>query len=323
MKITTFPRFHITLIGMNAGGYRINGGIGFAVKRPSLEIQINPSTDLYILDSRQYPLSQDALLRLTATINKVIETYKLKKNIALQITGEARTHHGFGTGTAIRLAAIEGLFLINKQRYSLNSIIETSGRGKTSGIGIHTYFKGGLVFDLGHKQNKEIQLPSNQREDLPELPLLLQQINMPQWEIGICIPHSIEAINESDERKLFEETCPVKPDEVYKTLYHATFGLYSAVLENDLDIFCTALISIQSCAWKSAERGLYGKKLLDIETSLYKCGASAVGLSSVGPSLFFFAKDMDKTQKKMKEKYIGCELISTYPCNSGRIIEDD
>lgn len=322
MRIIAFPRFHITLIGMNDDGYRINGGIGFAVRQPLLEIQFAPSKRLQVSDLREYPLSKDGLVRLSTTINSVVETYNFKKNVSLQISGGTRTHYGFGTGTAIRLAALEGLFLVNEHIYTPNKIVELSGRGKTSGIGVHTYFKGGLVFDLGHKQNKQVHLPSSQREEQKEQPLLLRQTNMPMWKIGICIPRDFESITESQESKLFEETCPIKSDEVFKTLYHAVFGVCSAVLENDLNTFCEALISIQNCAWKSAERSLYGKKLLSIEKALYENGAGAVGLSSLGPSLFFFGKDMEKIRSGMKRTSINCELIITDPANSGRIIHD-
>lgn len=322
MKIITFPRFHITLIGMDENGYRINGGIGFSVQNPSLEIQIEPSQNLNILDTRVNPLDESGLLRLSATIDNAIKAYSLKKNITLHISGDVRTHYGFGTGTAIRLAALEGLFLINEHFYTPTKIVELSGRGKTSGIGIHTYFNGGLVFDLGHKQNKQIHLPSSQREDQGELPLLFQQINMPEWKVGICIPQDIESLSESQERKFFEETCPITSQEVFKTLYQVVFGVFSAVLEKDLNTFCDALVSIQNCAWKSAERSLYGDKLLSIEKALYEKGASAVGLSSLGPSLFFFGNDIEKIQTGMNEIDINCNLILTRPSNSGRIIQD-
>lgn len=36
VKITAFPRIHISLIGMNANGHRINGGAGFAINSPEL-----------------------------------------------------------------------------------------------------------------------------------------------------------------------------------------------------------------------------------------------------------------------------------------------
>ena len=34
ITITTHPRIHITLIGMNNNGYRRHGGIGFSISDP-------------------------------------------------------------------------------------------------------------------------------------------------------------------------------------------------------------------------------------------------------------------------------------------------
>jgi beta-ribofuranosylaminobenzene 5'-phosphate synthase len=322
MIITAYPRLHITLIGMNQGGYRINGGIGFTIEQPNLRLKITQSPDFQVLDTRERPLSEDGIHRLVSTIENVMALYKFRSNIKIEISGDVKTHFGFGTGTAIRLASLEGLFIVNNQEYTPTLLRKLSGRGGTSGIGIHTYFHGGLVFDLGHRPNLQRFKPSGFVEDLKETPLLLQQFEMPEWNIGICIPQDTKPKSELEEKKLFETTCPIPTEEAYKTLYHVTFGLCSAVLENDMDTFCKALISIQSCAWKLAERGLYGTELLDIEKALYQSGVSAVGLSSLGPCLYFFGREIEKIKSSMQKKRMRCELLITRPINNGRLIEN-
>ncbi len=322
MIITAYPRLHITLIGMNQGGYRINGGIGFAIEQPNLKLTITRSRDFQIVDTRERPLSAEGIYRLQGTIEDVIRLYRFRSNIRIEISGNAKTHFGFGTGTAIRLASLEGLFIINDHEYTPTILRQLSGRGGTSGIGVHTYFQGGMIFDLGHRRQHQEFKPSSFAEDLKEIPLLLQKFEMPQWDVGICIPQDINPKNELEEKLLFESSCPIPSEEAYRTLYHVTFGLCSSILESDLDTFSKALASIQSCAWKSAERELYGNELLEIEKALYESGASAVGLSSIGPCLFYFGKELERIKDNMQKKRMKCELLITRPINNGRLIEN-
>lgn len=305
---------------MGRKGYRINGGVGFAVEGPGIEIIAKQSSSLRIYDKRNNPFSKNGLLRLGSVIDSTQQQYKFCKSIRIEISGAAKTHFGFGTGTAVRLACLEALFIVNDQKYSPTLLRQLSGRGGTSGIGVYTYFRGGIVFDLGHRQNEKPVQPSNLREAVGEIPLLLQQVKMPAWDIGICIPTNIRHKSEKEEKEFFLKTCPITNSEVYKTLYHTTYGLQAAVLEGDQNTFGKAVTAIQNCAWKSAERQLYGAKLADIETVLYKCGASAVGMSSLGPALFFLAENVAQVMTEIKRQRAKCELLITRPSNQGRIL---
>jgi beta-ribofuranosylaminobenzene 5'-phosphate synthase len=306
---------------MDEGGYRINGGVGFSISHPTLTLEIASASSFRIKDLRKFPLSLVGVQRLSTIIQDIIDSLNFKNSISLEISGDARTHFGFGTGTAIRLASIEALFIVNAQPYTQIDIMQCSRRGKTSGIGINTYFHGGFIFDVGHKDSLCL-LPSNQKEDVEGLPLVLRRSEMPPWQIGICIPQNISPKTEKEEQKLFSDTCPISTEDVHKTLYHTTYGLTSAVLENDSATFSEAIKSIQKCAWKSAERALYNETLFEIENFLYENGASAVGLTSLGPTLFFFGNDIEKIKERVDGATFGCEVIISTPMNHGRKIEN-
>ena len=46
LKIKAFPRIHISLIGMNNDGYRLNGGIGFSIASPILDMSFEQSDSI-------------------------------------------------------------------------------------------------------------------------------------------------------------------------------------------------------------------------------------------------------------------------------------
>ncbi len=307
---------------MNRGEYRINGGVGFAIKEPSIQFEFQKCHIFKIIDERKKGIALEEIDRLVSVLEKVKVNYNFKNAYTVRISGKSKTHFGFGTGTAIRLACLEALFVLNHHNYSSDLIRKLSLRGGTSGIGIHTYFQGGFVFDLGHKGADEQHKPSSIREDEHSLPLLAQQIKMPAWNVGICIPYDIKSKEEKQEESFFEKTCPIPSLEVYKTLYHTVYGLYAAILEKDPKTFGKALIAIQDCNWKSAERNLYGSELFIFEKTLYELGASSVGMSSLGPSLFFLAKDVENVILEMRKLQLQCDLILTQPINKGRFIDN-
>lgn len=314
-------RLHLNLVSMQEGGSRINGGIGFAVKAPSLKIIADKADSMSVHDEREQGLSNESEKRLLSILEAAMKRYEITGRASISIIGNATAHHGFGTGTAIRMACLEALLNLNNTEISPDELVALSGRGGTSGIGVYSYFDGGLVVDLGRKNNGTPHVPSSQADGDIAKPLLLQQCTMPEWDVGICIPAHIKALSEEKEKTFFKKTCPISEVEAHKALYYAVAGVYSSVQENDKSAFEHSIREIQTCAWKRAEREEHGEPLLGLERELYKAGANAVGMSSLGPSLFLLADDVDDVFAKAQIALPTCEFIKTKPANSGRIIK--
>jgi beta-ribofuranosylaminobenzene 5'-phosphate synthase len=322
LTVCVNSRLHISLLAMHAGGYRINGGIGFAIDKPSCRLEFTQAPDWAIVDQRIDPLLKDESDRLISVLREEQVRYGFDSALVIHIEGEMRTHFGFGSGTAIRLACLEALHRLNGSSPTSSELVAASGRGGTSGIGIHTYFSGGCVADLGKVSINASHAPSHQAS-FDTLPLILDQLPMPDWEIGICIPLDIAHKTEEEEREFFQRTCPLSAEASYETVYHAIFGLYAAIKEADRASFCRAITAIQDCAWKKAERNEYGEKLRTIEHALCESGADAVGMSSLGPSLFFLADDVSDVIRRMYQTGHQVECLSARPQNTGRRWLDD
>ena len=322
LKIKIPPRIHITLISMHEGGYRQNGGIGFAIDAPSLVIAIQPSSEVHIEDKRENGFNQDEQGRIDAILHDTIRTYSLQHGIEATITGDIPTHMGFGSSTAVRLALIEGLFLVNKKSYDKQEIIRISGRGGVSGIGVESYFEGGFVFDLGRKEKHRFAPSSAMETQERPLPLLCKRVDMPQWQIGLCVP-DIKPKSEEEEKHFFSRTCPIPQNESHNTLYHATYGVLASVIEDDIDTFAESIKNIQKTYWKNAEGSLYDDELISIEQILYESGAMAVGMSSLGPSLYFVADNIEDVILRAQKRLKSCRLLLAHMNNAGRSIGYD
>lgn len=320
-KLTIFvnSRLHLTLLALHSGEYRVNGGLGFAIAEPTCILIFSKATSFSILDNRTHPLTVEESDRLQTLLIEEQKLLEFGHALDIVLSGNMRPHAGFGSGTAITLACLEALHLVNGSQATPAELITASGRGGTSGVGIHSYFSGGYVFDLGRKIDGSPFMPSNQTGP-KQLPLLLDRGPMPAWEFGICLPAGIPHKTQAEEREFFARTCPLPADAVYETVYHTLFGLYAALREADRAGFCNALNTIQTCAWKQAERQEYGRELLDLEQAIYMAGADAVGMSSLGPSLFFLADDVPAIIEKMRIGRPDCDWLITRPDNHGRKI---
>ncbi len=319
--ITAFPRLHLSLIAMNRSGYRINGGIGLSIQDPKIEVKVTENDLFTVKDERStifpLPLSE----RLKMSIDNAVNVKKFKKNIAVELTGSMLSNSGFGSGTIIRLACMEALHIVNQCPFTNDQLIELSGRGGTSGIGIRTYFQGGFVFDIGHKEIHEI-LPSSSKESIKKQSLIIDSGQAPDWEIGICIPKDLKPLTEKEEIDFFTKSIPISDVQVNMTLYHVIYGVLASLKENDIETFSKSVKEIQKCRWKQLERDIYGNKLLEYEDVLYRSGASAVGMSSLGPSLYFVSKDVGTVIKLVEQtsEAVNLILLKTRTANNGRII---
>lgn len=310
---------------MNIDGYRINGGLGFSVSSPSLSLQFEPHDAIDILDERTNGFSGLELEKLKNHIQIIQVRNELKLGLKCVILdGSIIPHVGFGSSTMAYMACTEALFLLNNKNVEADDVISQSRRGGTSGIGINTYFKGGFIFDAGVKNNdKQLFMPSSSFviNDHAK-PLLLKHVNLPHWELGICIP-PISPKTENEEKLFFQDNCPIEKNAVDETLYEAVYGIIPSLIEKDFQVFCKTIDAIQQTRWKSLERNLYGVELIEIENYIRKAGAQCVGMSSFGPLLYFFGKNLDFIIKRIKNENPQCKCFKTSFNNLSRIVEND
>lgn len=310
---------------MNNDGYRLNGGIGFSIASPTLDISFEPSNSIDVIDKREYGFNQDELDRLIVHLNKIVMKEEFDTAFHCIIHEDMiPSHVGFGSNSMIYLSCVEALFILNERGYNNQDVISLSGRGGTSGIGINTYFRGGFIFDVGISNHEQRGLaPSSSFIDkVGDNPLLMKKVTLPEWQLGICIP-PIGHKSEEEESEFFQKKCPINKDAVEKILYEAVYGITSSLMEENFDVFCQSINAIQQTKWKSLERNLYGKELISAESIIRKAGARSIGMSSFGPLLYFFGDDIDIIVEKVKVAMPECFCFKTLFNNIGRILEND
>ena len=325
LKIKAFPRIHVTLIGMNRDGYRLNGGIGFSISSPTLDISFESTDTINIIDKRKYGFTENELNRLESHIIQVANNQKFEKVFWCVIDeGIIQSHIGFGSNSMIYLACVEALFILNQRDYSEKDVVTLSGRGGTSGIGINTYYRGGLILDTGIANHGQRTLaPSSAFACIGyQQPLLMKSVELPLWDLGICIPQIVPK-TEEEERFFFQANCPINNNDVERILYEAVYGVTSSLMENDFKAFCQSINTIQQTKWKSLERNLYGEAILETDYAIRNSGARCVGMSSLGPLLYFFGDNIEDIVERVSHEIPQCVCFKTTFNNSSRIVNND
>ena len=318
--IRVYPRLHICLLDLSGRGYRRNGGVGFSVDSPSLLLEFirSQNTDISILENCGF-LGQE-IDRLSSRLHTITSRLSLRTGITLIECDAVSRHTGFGSGTAINLSCVEALLIANDYSVDKAKLQQLSGRGGVSGIGINTYFDGGLVFDAGRKEDCFPFVPSGAIDSDFQLPLTLVSTPMPLWKIGILTLADVQPLSTQAECQIFKSVCPLPRRDVHEAVYHATFGLVSSALSHDFYTFCSAINALQQCTWKRSEIAEYGDTIANTMKKLHDFGCDAVGLSSLGPSLYFFANDFDQVYSRIQADIPYARLIQTQARNKGREI---
>lgn len=320
LTITAYPRIHISLIGMNKNGYRVNGGLGFSISAPTLSVLFEESDPFEVIDGAN-GLSDIERRRLIKVISMVAQNKGfVRKYKAYVDRGSMYSHIGLGSNTALYMAFVEALFIFNTNSYTKEEIVRYSTRGGTSGIGINTYFKGGFVFDIGIPSICTSGFkPSSCYTSAHRTPSTLFESSLPAWELGICIPN-VSYKTEEDEKLFFKNNCPIDKRYVEDILYESVYGITAAVIDNDFDTFCASIDAIQKTKWKELERGIYGEQIINTDTLLRNAGARCVGMSSLGPLLYFFGANIEQIVDIIHMTLPEAICCKTSFNNSGRTI---
>jgi beta-ribofuranosylaminobenzene 5'-phosphate synthase len=307
------------LISMHSGAPRKNGGIGFSIAGPTAMVAIQCAEQLGIEDNRPCPFDKTEIGEFLQTLERLYVGDNLARPVRITITGEMRTHVGMGSGTAIRLAAVEGMYRVNRMLLDQANLVERSGRGGTSGIGATTYFSGKLTLDLGTANDGTPLVPSS-RVRSGRAPLVLDAVEMPKWHLCLCVPNSIRPKTQKEEAEFFERTTPLSSSASYRASYEALLGIYASVRESHYSSFCRSIESMQNIEWKAREWDEYGEDLRALRHGLLECGVDCVGMSSLGPMLFCFGSQRSLDEVMLHQGPLDFQAFRTLPSNEGRAI---
>lgn len=331
MIIETPSRLHVTLIDLNGKYGRIDGGVGITLQKPKLSLEAESGygdIQVSFSKSQSSTLNKESIddynAKIISAAHKITEFLKLKNEYHFKVKDIYPSHSGLGSGTQLSLAVAKLITQMNGRDLSDVEIAEIMGRGGTSGIGVVSFNQGGFIVDGGHKTSlKPGFLPSSASKAPP--PPIIARYDFPEdWKIVMVIPKVERKVFGDGEVNIFQEYCPIPLLEVQKLAHILLMKMMPAVLEKDLDEFGSAVNIIQNIGFKKIELKLQNPFIKDLMDNLRSAGASGVGMSSFGPTVYAVTdtnvKEICRTAHHQMMDKEG-EIILTHPQNNGAIIK--
>lgn len=307
MIIRTPSRIHMTLIDLNAGLGRVDGGIGLALEEPFIEIVAGEAGEIIV----EGPLKE----RAESSAKKVIDALGIDAGIKIKIKGSYPQHVGLGSGTQVGLAAGMAVCKLYEKDVSVREIAKIIGRGGTSGIGVAAFESGRFILDGGHSTDeKKDFLPSSASKASPAP--VLARYDFPDWKIAIVIPKVEGEFAGEREVGIFQKFCPIPLGQVERLSRLVLMKILPSVVEEDIKTFGEGVNEMQKIGFKGVEVSLQPP---DIRTLMDECReySYGVGLSSFGPAVYCIIKDENVLKNSIKDR---AEIIITKANNVGAII---
>jgi beta-ribofuranosylaminobenzene 5'-phosphate synthase len=266
--IRTPSRLHLSLIDMNGGLGRVDGGIGIALKEPSFEITFEKAASVSGVEGEAREIAE----RVCAQIGI--------PGARVGINSSIPDHVGFGSKTQLSLGIAAGVCRAYGIQMPVKQLAKMVGRGGTSGIGVAAFEHGGFILDGGHPAKKGF-VPSRFSKE-PPAPLLARY-DFP-WHIVCAWPEGKGAHGEM-EKTFFDKYCPIPAGDVEKVSRIILMKLLPSLIEKDLENFGEGVSLLQKTGFKKIEVGLQKPVVRKLLVTLQKNSAGG-GMSSFGPVCF-------------------------------------
>lgn len=283
IEINSGARLHVTLIDLGTATRRRHGGAGFSLCGPNVRVRashspINKLSGLELVDDR----SRTDLERVLERAGGV----GTQAPAHVEILEVPPQHVGLGTKTALLLSALTAVSALSESSLSRSQFQVLSGRGGVSGIGVHAFFDGGYIVDVGHRREGDSTfVPSSARIEFTIPPICCCARIPERWAFTLLLPLGGRYAGH-DEVKFFRENTPIPDSEILQVLSLVQHGLTPAVLEEDFQELRSSLRAIQRIGFKARERATHGPLLQELSTELERRPDCAVGMSSLGPLLY-------------------------------------
>jgi beta-ribofuranosylaminobenzene 5'-phosphate synthase len=314
--IRTGCRLHFTLIDMNAELGRVDGGVGVGLKSPGWTVEV----------SRDRQWAVDGAIR--SLIGPLKKTLGLRSPLQVKVGGGIPGHVGLGSKTQLALALASGLAAFDSKasKLSVRELARIVGRGGTSGIGVTTFEKGGLILDGGHSYGEKGGFFPSRYSKVGTPPVLARFEVPSSWYFVVGIPKG-RLIEGKDEAEAFKENTPVTGKDVGAVTRTIIMNMLPAVVEDDIEAFGKAVGRLQTMGFKRAENRLQVPEVRLLQRKMVDLGASGAGLSSFGPACFCImrgkkaANEMVSELLRFMRKNIGGTAFASQAMNTGARIE--
>ena len=294
IQIKTPARLHLGQLDLSGSLGRKYGGLGVAIKKPNVNLEIYPERGLVLEGAGAEELQE--------LVDRFHGHFQLKPRVRLRVKENIPAHIGLGSGTQMRLAVADGLARFYGLNVPLSELAKIMSRGESrSAIGFTAYAAGGFIVDAGLKE----EYLSLLHEGVAPPPVLFRYDFPADWFAVISIPDKQCGLDEKTEAAVFKKLSPMSDEDSGKICRLVLMKLLPSLLEHDAYAFGEALAKIQKIIghYFAPAQGGYFSSPVSARLAQYclEEGALAASQSSWGPSIYAFVEG-EEAAYKLKDK---------------------
>lgn len=294
IQIKTPARLHLGQLDLSGSLGRKYGGLGVAIKKPNVNLEIYPEQGLVLEGTGAAGLQELA--------ERFHSHFQLEPKVRLRVKSTIPAHVGLGSGTQMRLAVADGLAQFYGLNVPLDELAKIMSRGESrSAIGFTAYKAGGFIVDGGLKE----EYLSSLHEGVAPPPVLLRYDFPEDWFAVISIPDKKGGLDEKTEARVFKKLSPMSDEDSGKICRLVLMKLLPSLLEHDARSFGDALTKIQKIIGRhfAPVQGGYFSSPVSAKLAQYclEEGALAASQSSWGPSIYAFVEG-EEAANKLKDR---------------------
>ncbi|MDD4483940.1 MAG: beta-ribofuranosylaminobenzene 5'-phosphate synthase [Methanoregula sp.] len=318
--VRTPSRIHLTLLDMNGGLGRVDGGVGIALDEPAILIEARASPSFEVRGCDEITAA-----RIRGTAKGVLSAIHAGGNVSVTVREQYPAHSGLGGGSQVALATARAISELYGKSIPTTGLAQLAGRGGTSGIGTAAFEYGGFVLDGGHRFGKGCTksgfAPSSASKGVPPPPVLVHREFPRNWRILLATPSLPGGASGNREKEIFRDCCPVPIDDVRMLCHEVLMRMLPGIAEQDLDLFGTSVNAIQDLGFKKVELSFQPKEIGGLLDAMRLAGAAGAGMSSFGPTLYAIGdtgmQDIERAAQSYMAEHCGGTTLVTSARNSG------
>lgn len=277
-------RLHLGLFDLAGVSGRKYGGVGLSIQNPNTSVVASLAAAPVVSGEKAAPA--ELLVAIEEAMGRLSLAVPRCPWFSIHVEAVVPSHVGLGSKTATVLAALMAANIEGTLGLSRRDLVQLSQRGGTSGIGVNSFFEGGLVVDAGVRDDEFGAFRPSSASTGGDPPTSLVRLPMPEdWRVTLLLPEGIRWAG-GREVEFFNANSPIPEDEALVAIVSGSFALPAAVVEEDLLQFASALHRLQDVGFKAREIGAQPAGVAGVMRRLRQVPGVAAGMSSMGPLIF-------------------------------------
>jgi beta-ribofuranosylaminobenzene 5'-phosphate synthase len=280
-------RVHFGLLQLSADFRNSYGGLGAAIRRPrwTLEVEVTQPPD------ELTGLSQELETYTTALLARVRERFDLDP-LKVRARTHVPSHIGLGSKTSLGCAMLAAACALTEPQADWRQHRDLLYRAGASGVGINVAVTGGLILDAGHPSESVASLlPSSARLGQP-VPAVVAQWSAKFLPAPLLVrPPGVTGLHGGQEAWFFQQHTPIDGTSAMEAAAVLMYEVLPSIGRQDAEGWLYGIEAFQACGFKRLEWQLQPDSCHLLREAAYAAGASAVALSSMGPTLVVFAEE--------------------------------